>query len=84
MGLSERKMGVGGKKGKSCLGEYGAEATERGSRAEGDSVCSVVCEARAHLTVVTLHVVVSVHGYHTNGRLTALEKEVESHVCSLT
>ena len=39
MGLSERKMGMGGKKGKGLLGEYGAEATEGGSWVEGDSVC---------------------------------------------
>ena len=39
--------------------------------------------AGVHLTVVTLHVVVSVHGHHMNGCLTALEKEADSHVCSL-
>lgn len=31
---------------------------------------------QAHLTVVTLHVVVSVHGHHTDGGLTALEDEM--------
>lgn len=30
---------------------------------------------RAHLTVVALHVVISVHGHHTDGCLTALEEE---------
>lgn len=29
----------------------------------------------AHLTVITLHVVVSVHGHHPDGGLTALEDE---------
>lgn len=29
----------------------------------------------AYLTVVTLHMVVSVHGHHTNGCLTALEEK---------
>lgn len=42
-----------------------------------------MCEAGAHLTVVTLHVVVSVHGHHTNGCLTALEKEADSYARSL-
>lgn len=32
--------------------------------------------AQAHLTVVTLHMVVSVHGHHTDGCLTALEEEM--------
>jgi hypothetical protein len=34
--------------------------------------------AWAHLTVITLHVVVSVHGHHTDGGLTALEGERDS------
>lgn len=32
---------------------------------------------RAHLTVVALHVVISVHGHHSDGSLTALEEETE-------
>lgn len=32
--------------------------------------------AQAHLTVVTLHMIVSVHGHHTDGCLTALEEEM--------
>lgn len=49
---------------------------------EGAAVCGVgcgtcVCEPRAYLTVVTLHMVVSVHGHHTNGCLTALEEKAE-------
>ena len=40
---------------------------------EGD--CPGHVGAQAHLTVIAFHMVVSVHGHHTDGGLTALEKE---------
>lgn len=50
------------------------------TQGEGAAVCGTGCGAcvwkpGVYLTVVTLHMVVSVHGHHTNGCLTALEEK---------
>lgn len=48
----------------------------RRPRWRGTASCQPSQRAHAHLTVIAFHVVVSVHGHHTDGCLTALEEEM--------